>query len=81
MRLEVFGSAATSKFDPNHSDVDFHVEFGTGARTDLFHCYFGLQASLEQLLGRHVDLVMAGALKNPYFIQSVNETRQLVYAA
>ncbi len=30
---------------------------------------------------RNVDLVMLGALANPYFIESVNRTRKLVYAA
>ena len=29
--------------------------------------YFGLKEGLEALLGRHVDLVMPSALRNPYF--------------
>ena len=81
-RLEIFGSAATDDFDPDRSDVDFLVEFAP--ETDLgpwMKRYFDLKERLEQLLGRPVDLVMVGALRNPYFIRSVNESRQVLYAA
>ena len=82
VRLEVLGSAATGDFDPARSDVDFLVEYAP--ETDLgpwMKRYFDLKDRLEQLLGRPVDLVMAGALRNPYFIRSVNESRRLLYAA
>ncbi len=80
-RLEVFGSAASDVFDPARSDFDFLVDFGASADGDLFARYFGLKEGLEMLLGRDVDLVMVGALRNPYFIESVNRTRQPVYAS
>ena len=79
-RLDLFGSAASDGFDPQRSDVDFVVDFAPGGR-DLFHRYFGLNEALESLFGRKVDLVMVGAMTNPYFIESVNRTRQPVYAA
>ena len=79
-RLELFGSATTGAFDPRTSDFDFLLEFKAGSPS-LFERYFGLKESLEALYGREVDLVMVGAMKNPYFIDSVNKTRQLVYAA
>lgn len=82
MRLDVFGSAVTGEFDPERSDVDLLVEYAP--ETDLgpwMKRYFDLQERLEALLGRSVDLVMAGGLSNPYFIRSVNETRQVLYAA
>ena len=80
-RLEVFGSAASGSFDPARSDVDFVLDFGAQYERTLFSRYFGLKEALEKLLGRNVDLVMQGALANPYFIESVNRTRKLVYAA
>ena len=80
-RLEVFGSAASGSFDPERSDVDFLLDFGAGYDPTLFARYFDLKEALEKLLGRNVDLVMLGALKNPYFIESVNRTRKPVYAA
>ena len=79
-RLELFGSATTEKFDPARSDLDFLLEFDSNP-ANLFNRYFGLKESLEALCGREVDLVTVGAMRNPYFIESVNKTRQLVYAA
>jgi len=80
--LEVFGSAVDGAFDENRSDVDFLVEFLPGQDLGpwLSH-YFELKSTLESLLGRSVDLVMPGAMKNPYFIREVNRTRRKVYAA
>ena len=80
-RLEVFGSAASGTFDPHRSDVDFLIDFGEAYEPSLVNRYFGLKEALEALLGRSVDLVMTGALKNPYFIESVNRTRKPVYEA
>lgn len=80
-RLELFGSAATGLDRPGESDYDFLVEFeplAPGAYADTF---FGLQESLEDLLERPVDLVVASAIRNPYFRESVDRTKSLVYAA
>jgi uncharacterized protein len=79
-RLELFGSATTNAFNPQNSDLDFLVDFDATS-SDLFTRYFGLKGALEALYGRDVDLLMIGAMRNPYFIESVNKTRQLVYAA
>lgn len=80
-RLELFGSAATESFDPSKSDVDFLVEFAPEAKAPWLGEYFTLKEDLEALLGRGVDLVMPGAIRNPYFLRSVSATRTLVYAA
>lgn len=80
-RLEVFGSAASGNFDPETSDLDFLVEFlplGPGERADA---YFGLLEDLRDLLGRPVDLVMTRAIRNPYFRQAIEQTREVLYAA
>jgi uncharacterized protein len=81
-RLELFGSAALETFDPKRSDVDFLVEFlpDTDLGPWLAH-YFELKEALEDLLGRKVDLVMVGALRNPYFASEANRSRRLIYAA
>jgi predicted nucleotidyltransferase len=81
LRLEVFGSATGHDFDPKRSDVDFLVEFVPERPLDLVDAYFGLHEDLERLLGRPVDLVMTSAIRNPFFLESVNESRQLLYAA
>ncbi len=81
VRLEVFGSAATDSFDPGQSDIDFLVEFSPNADLGPWMSrYFELQEALQSLFGRNVDLVMVGALRNPYFVLDVNRTRRVLYA-
>jgi|LakMenEpi03Aug12_release.lakeMendotaPanAssembly.Ray.scaffolds.fasta_scaffold549920_1 hypothetical protein len=81
-RLEVFGSAATGQFDVKHSDIDFIVEFGnfTGSGS-LLNRYLELASQLEALLGYRVDLLTPNSIRNPYFLQKVNESRVLIYEA
>lgn len=80
-RLEVFGSAARGDdFNPDSSDADFLVEFAPGVYPDL-NTFFGAKAALETLLGRGVDLVEPGAVRNPYILNSINRNREAVYAA
>lgn len=80
-RLELFGSALRDDFAAKRSDLDFLVEFeplpeGTYAKT-----YFELLAALERLFDRPVDLVVASAIRNPYFRESVERNKTLLYAA
>lgn len=80
-RIDLFGSATTSDFDPASSDLDFLVTFEElplGAYADT---YFGLLEDLQKLFQRHVDLVVESAIQNPYFRQAVDASRTLVYAA
>jgi len=37
--------------------------------------------AIERLFGARVDLVIASAIKNPYFRKSVDDTKALLYAA
>ena len=81
LRLALFGSAATGRHRSRTSDFDFVVEFQplpTGAYADN---YFGLLEDLERLLGGPVELVVCSAIKNPYFLQSVEQTSAPLYEA
>ena len=80
-RLDVFGSATAGQFQSERSDLDFLVEFQPLPFSDYADAYFGLLDSLRQLYGRPVDLVVRAAIKNPYFLQSVEQTRTCVYEA
>ncbi len=81
-RLEVFGSALTGEnFDAEKSDVDFLVEFKPLQPGQHADAYFGLLDACKKLFGRGVDLVMVRAIKNPYFLESINKAREVVYAA
>ena len=80
-RLEVFGSAARADdFDEEHSDADFLVQYEADVKLGL-NSLLGAKADLERLLGRGVDLVEEGAIKNPYVLASINRHREPVYAA
>ncbi len=80
-RLDVVGSAARGDdFDPQTSDADFLVEYAADAQPGL-HTYFGAKAALEQVLGRGVDLIEPGAVRNPYIRASMNRHREAIYAA
>lgn len=57
--LELFGSASRGALQPD-SDIDMLVTF-TGAAT--FDRYFGLKRSLEDILGREVDLATQSMIK------------------
>ena len=78
-RLDVFGSAANGTFNSETSDIDFLVEFDVERYTKAFDSYFDLLFSLEALFQRPIDLVTASAMRNKYFIQGVNESREIVY--
>lgn len=77
--LEVFGSAAIDEMT-TESDLDFLVEFRPmepGKHADsYFHPLFGL----EDLFGREVDLSETKAVRNPYFLQDIQRSRQVLYA-
>ena len=77
--LSVFGSILTPRFNEN-SDVDFSATFYPEedplvAGENRIQFYI----SLEDLMGRRIDLVDEDNLKNPYFIKELEETKQLIY--
>ena len=79
-RLEVFGSAARgSDFDPAKSDVDLLVTYESSTSRPTLKEYFEFREQLEALFGRSVDLVMAGAVRNPYIRADIERSRELVY--
>ena len=80
-RLEHFGSAAVGRDRPGESDLDFLVEFDPLPSGRYADTYFGLLENLQQLFGRPVDLVVASAIRNPYFRDSVERTKTLVYGS
>jgi predicted nucleotidyltransferase len=81
-RLDVFGSAAREDdFDPERSDVDFLVEFAEAAPPLSLAQFFELRDELARVVGRPVDLVTAGSVRNPYVSADIERFREPVYAA
>jgi predicted nucleotidyltransferase len=80
-RLELFGSAAVGRDRPGESDFDFLVEFEPLPPGQYVDVYFGLLEGLQDLFARPIDLLAPEAITNPYFRESVDETKVLVFAA
>ena len=77
-KLFVFGSILTDRFNED-SDVDLVVSFNKAEVNDYFDNYFDFKYSLEELLGRDVDLLEEQTIKNPYLKKSVDATKALIY--
>jgi uncharacterized protein len=77
-KLYAFGSVLKSCFGES-SDIDLLVEFERGSIVDFATNYFELKFALEDLFGRAVDLIEYSAIRNPYFKEEVDETRELIY--
>jgi len=70
-RLDLFGSAASDRFDTETSDADFVVDFAD-AEQDILYRYVDLAEALEHLLGLPIDLLTERATGNPDFRSSVD---------
>lgn len=77
--LSLFGSALREDFRPE-SDVDLLVVFERDAPWDLWDLT-AMEAELQELFGRKVDVVEKRALKNPFRRFEILTTRQVLYAA
>jgi predicted nucleotidyltransferase len=76
--LYAFGSVLTDHFD-RESDIDLIVDFTPMDVEDYADNYFDFKFSLQDTFKRQVDLLEEKAIKNPYFLQNVNQQKQLVY--
>lgn len=77
-KLYVFGSILTKSFNEN-SDIDFIVKFNNLELSKYADNYFDFKFSLEDLLKREVDLLEEKSIKNPYFLEVINQQKQLIY--
>jgi predicted nucleotidyltransferase len=80
-RLDLFGSAATGRFDPVRSDLDFLVEFETPPTGGFGSPYFGLLEGLETLFQRRIDLLTEQSLENPYRRRRIEAEKRTLYQA
>ncbi|WP_186755652.1 nucleotidyltransferase family protein [Echinicola salinicaeni] len=78
--MHIFGSASTDQFNES-SDIDILVSFKEMSIEQYTDNYFNLHEDLEKLFSRKVDLITERSLSNPFFIEGVEKTKQLFYAA
>lgn len=80
-RLYVFGSVVSENFRDD-SDIDFLFSFTDNLTVEEYtNNYFSLQYQLCNIFQREIDLITERTLSNPYFIESINETKELIYEA
>jgi uncharacterized protein len=79
--LSLFGSATTSEWRSDSSDIDMLVALEPDPRQSIADRFLGLAEDLEELLGRPVDLVTERSVRNPYFRRAIEATRVSLYAA
>jgi predicted nucleotidyltransferase len=64
------------------SDIDFLIAFKDNLSVDEYtDNYFLLHEGLRKLFRKKIDLVTERTLTNPYLIQSINESKRLMYEA
>jgi predicted nucleotidyltransferase len=74
-----FGSVVTDQFNKN-SDVDILVNLNDGIEpTEAGGHLWDLQEELQDLLKREIDLFTGQSLKNPFFIEEINDTKIKIY--
>ncbi len=75
----LFGSVLTSNFNED-SDVDFLVNVDSSIEPAIMGGHlWDLIYELQDLLNRHIDLLTERSLKNPYFIQQINNAKLPIY--
>jgi uncharacterized protein len=79
--LYLIGSATSENGFNNDSDIDFLYRFRKEDIEEMEYAdnFFDLLFELQDIVGRKVDLVAEEKMRNPYFIESINESKQMLY--
>jgi hypothetical protein len=77
-KMYLFGSSLNSSFYEK-SDVDLLVKFKPIELSKYFDNYIDFKEKLESLFGREVDLLEEQTLKNPILINSIDNSKELIY--
>lgn len=76
--LYVFGSVLSPKFN-KESDIDLLVDFQPIDVLEYGDNYYAFKFALEDMLKREIDLLEQQAIKNPYFLESLDQSKRLIY--
>jgi uncharacterized protein len=75
----LFGSVLTNRFNKD-SDLDLVINFMDGLDPlEAGDHWWGIHDQLRDLLNREIDIVTERSLKNPYFIEELQNSRLKVY--
>ncbi|MEM6842416.1 MAG: nucleotidyltransferase domain-containing protein [Bacteroidota bacterium] len=76
--LYLVGSFASGE-NIDGSDIDFLVSFNDLTKDGISDRYFGFLEFLQKELNSKVDLIEESAIKNPFFRDSINRNKKLIY--
>ena len=77
-QLFAFGSITNQNFD-HASDIDLIVDINDSDPVHYSDKYFDLKFSLEDMLGRSVDLLESKAIRSVYLKEEIDRTKVLIY--
>ena len=80
-RLDLFGSAARETDFADGSDIDLIVDYDPAFAPPSLADFFAFSDELAKLLGRKVDLTMAGAVRNPFLSAAIERSRLRLHGA
>lgn len=80
-RIYAFGSVVFGNFN-SESYIDFLISFKHELSIEEYtNNYFALHYKLKDLFKRKIDIVTERTLSTPYFIESIDESKRLIYEA
>ena len=77
--LYAVGSVVSDKFSKN-SDIDLLIKFDKLSVEEYTDNYFILHKLFGEIFNRKIDLITDKSLHNPFFIQSIEKSKKLLYA-
>lgn len=78
--LYAFGSVLTDRFG-EQSDVDLAVDFNRTSFEGSFDQFLNFKTELETIFHRPVDLIPFRRIRNRFFRETLEQTKQCIYAA
>ena len=79
-KMYFFGSVCSDRFHEK-SDIDILITFKELSVERYTDNFFALHGELVRLFQRKVDLVTEASIVNPFLRESIEENRELLYAA
>ena len=77
--LYAIGSVLSDDFT-DKSDIDLLIEFKPVSIDEYTDNYFILLKLFKEMFNREVDLITRNSLNNPFFIESIESSKHLLYA-
>jgi len=77
--LYAIGSVVSNRFSEN-SDIDLLIKFDNISIEEYTDNYFTLHKLFRKIFNRKIDLITDKSLNNPFFIKTIEKSKQLLYA-